>query len=77
MPDWLHNALFGAILIVMMVVLAAIPFGVAMTFGLAWAILPRDRAGGDYVNARRIINGTDKAAEIAAHAVKFEKAMRS
>ncbi len=39
MPDWLQNALFGAILIVGMVVLAAIPFGVAMTFGLAWAIL--------------------------------------
>ena len=39
--------------------------------------LPRDRQGGDYVNARRIINGTDKAAEIAAHAVKFEKALRS
>jgi len=31
--------------------------------------------GTDYLNARRIINGTDKASNIAAYAVKFEKAL--
>lgn len=31
----------------------------------------------DYVNARRIINGTDKAQKIANEAVTFEKALRS
>lgn len=31
----------------------------------------------DYVNARRIINGTDKANKIANEAVIFEKALRS
>ena len=31
----------------------------------------------DYKNARRIINGTDKAAKIAGEAVIFEKALRS
>lgn len=36
-----------------------------------------DYLPGDYVNARRIINGTDKAAEIAAHAGKFEAALRA
>lgn len=30
----------------------------------------------DYVNARRIINGTDKAALIATHAAKFERILR-
>ena len=30
----------------------------------------------DYVNARRIINGTDKAAQIAGYAKAFEKALR-
>ncbi len=30
----------------------------------------------DYVNARRIINGTDKAEVIAAYAIEFEKALR-
>jgi len=30
----------------------------------------------DYVNARRIVNGTDKASTIAAYAVIFEKAFR-
>lgn len=34
-----------------------------------------DYLPGDYVNARRVINGTDKAAEIARHAVAFEKAL--
>lgn len=29
----------------------------------------------DYVNCRRIINGTDKAAQIAEHALKFEIAL--
>lgn len=29
----------------------------------------------DYVNARRIINGTDAAAKIASHAVKYERAL--
>ena len=31
----------------------------------------------DYVNARRIINGTDKAAKIANEAIIIEKALRS
>lgn len=31
----------------------------------------------DYVNARRIINGTDKALKIAGYATIFEKALRS
>ena len=31
----------------------------------------------DYLNARRIINGTDKAALIAGHAVKFERILRA
>jgi hypothetical protein len=30
----------------------------------------------DYVNARRIINGTDKAAEIAGYARDFESSLR-
>ncbi|WGV98813.1 peptidoglycan-binding protein [Vibrio sp. YMD68] len=30
----------------------------------------------DYINARRIINGTDKAIEIAAHSMAFEQAIR-
>lgn len=34
-----------------------------------------DYLPGDYVNARRIINGTDKAEEIAGHARKFEAAL--
>lgn len=31
----------------------------------------------DYVGARRIVNGTDRASLIAEYAVKFEKALRS
>ena len=31
----------------------------------------------DYHNARRIINGTDRAAQIAAHAVRFERVLRA
>ncbi|WP_228557495.1 hypothetical protein, partial [Myxococcus sp. AB025B] len=31
----------------------------------------------DYINARRVINGTDKAQLIANYAVVFEKALRS
>lgn len=34
-----------------------------------------DYLPGDYVNARRVVNGTDKAKEIAALAVAFEKAL--
>ncbi len=34
-----------------------------------------DYLPGDYVNARRIINGTDKAADIAAWAKTFERAL--
>lgn len=37
-----------------------------------WDYLRNDRK--DYKNARRIVNGTDKASEIAGHAGKFEKA---
>jgi predicted chitinase len=36
-----------------------------------------DYLPGDYVNARRIINGTDKAHEIAALARTFEEALRA
>lgn len=36
-----------------------------------------DYLPGDYVNARRIINGTDKAQEIAGHAVAFERALKA
>ncbi len=34
-------------------------------------------AGTDYVNARRIINGTDQAEKIAGYAEKFEKALKA
>ena len=34
-----------------------------------------NKAGADYVNARRIINGTDKALQIAAHARIFREAL--
>ena len=34
-----------------------------------------DYLPGDYVSARRIVNGTDRAAQIAAHARKFEAAL--
>lgn len=33
--------------------------------------------GTDYINARRIINGTDKAGPIAQYAIGFERALRS
>lgn len=36
-----------------------------------------DYLPGDYVNARRIINGTDKAQTIAGYAVKFEAALKA
>lgn len=39
MPNSLQNVLIWTIRIVVMVVLAAIPFSIAMWFGLAWAIL--------------------------------------
>lgn len=35
-----------------------------------------DYIGDDYVNARRIVNGTDKATQIAGYAKKFEEALR-
>ena len=35
-----------------------------------------DYLPGDYVNARRVINGTDKASEIARYAVEFERVLR-
>lgn len=34
-----------------------------------------NKSGIDYVNARRIINGTDKAEQIAKYAVKFREAL--
>lgn len=37
----------------------------------------RDYLPGDYVNARRIINGTDRAQMIADYAVKFERALKA
>lgn len=36
-----------------------------------------DYLPGDYVNARKIVNGLDKANVIAAHAVAFESALRA
>lgn len=36
-----------------------------------------DQSKKDYVNARRIINGTDKAQLVASYAETFEKALRS
>lgn len=36
-----------------------------------------DYLPGDYVNARRIINGTDKARQIAQYAMAFEDALRA
>lgn len=36
-----------------------------------------DYLPGDYVNARRIINGTDNAAKIAGYAQKFEQALKA
>ena len=36
-----------------------------------------DYLPGDYVNARRVVNGLDKAQAIAAHAVAFEAALRA
>ena len=36
-----------------------------------------DYLPGDYVNARRVVNGLDKANAIAAHAVAFEAALRA
>ncbi len=35
------------------------------------------RVKADYVGARRIINGTDKAKTIAGHAVVFETALKA
>jgi len=37
--------------------------------------LPKEGAG-DYVNARRVVNGTDDAKLIASYAVRFEEALR-
>ena len=37
----------------------------------------KDYLPGDYVNARRIINGVDRAAEIAKHAETFEAALKA
>jgi hypothetical protein len=31
----------------------------------------------DYVNARRIVNGTDRAEQIAGYAEKYEEALRA
>lgn len=36
-----------------------------------------DYLPGDYVNARRIINGTDKAEQIAGYARQFEAALKA
>lgn len=37
----------------------------------------KDYLPGDYIGARRIINGTDKAQMIADYAIKFEKALKA
>jgi len=40
--------------------------------------LPRTRADrGQFTNARRIINGTDRAAQVADHALKFQTALEA
>lgn len=65
--------------------------GLALDSGIAAEIIRRGMEGGwftgkklsnyltptktDYVGARRIVNGTDKASQIASIAVKFEKAI--
>lgn len=36
-----------------------------------------EAAGGQFENARRIINGTDKASQIAGYALKFQAALKS
>lgn len=37
----------------------------------------KDYLPGDYIGARRVINGTDRAQMIADYAIKFEKALKS
>lgn len=49
---------------------------VGMKEGLFTGKKLSDYLGNDYVNARRIVNGTDKAGQIAAYAKKFEEALR-
>jgi len=36
-----------------------------------------DYLPGDYLGARRVVNGTDRAAQIARHARDFEAALRA
>lgn len=39
MPDWLKNALFWIVVVVVMVILAATSFSIALYAGLGWAIV--------------------------------------
>ena len=39
MPNWLNNTLFWTIVLVVTGIFAAVPFGLAMWLGLAWAII--------------------------------------
>lgn len=49
---------------------------VGMKEGLFTGKALSDYLGDDYINARRIVNGTDKASLIAGYARKFEEALR-
>lgn len=49
---------------------------VGMKEGLFTGKKLADYLGDDYEGARRIVNGTDKAAQIAGYAKKFEEALR-
>lgn len=49
---------------------------IGMKDGLFTGKSLNDYIGDDYINARRIVNGTDKAQLIANYALKFEEALR-
>lgn len=49
---------------------------IGMQRGAFTGVSLRDFLPGDYVNARRIINGTESAAKVAAYAENFEVAVR-
>jgi hypothetical protein len=39
MPNWLHNTLFWAFLIACILIVAAVPFGVALWLGWGWSFV--------------------------------------